>query len=127
MKTTHIFKQITKRVSFCCGKRTALFFESEIPEGETQMSGHVQALAAALCAHAERERLPVAAAELEQLAGTGKGYAFRPHRVRFCALARAVRGKIVLRLSLLCERGRGECFSQEAVQIWSADGAYRLR
>ena len=127
MKNTHIFKQVTRRVALCFGKRTALFFESEIPEGETPMAQHVQALAAALCAYAERERSPVAAAELERLAQSGKGYEFRPHRVRFCARARVVRGKIDLRLSLRYETGKGTCFSQEAVQIWSADGAYRLR
>ena len=127
MNNTQFFKGNKTRTWLRCGTRAALLFESEMLAGDTLMARHLRELERALLAHAEREYLPAAAAELEALASAGRGYDFVPHRLRFCAKARLLRGRVQLELSLQYTGSARAPRVQHAWQIWSADGAYRLR
>ena len=127
MKNTQIWEQNKARIWLRCGTRGALLFESDLPAGSTQMVSHLRELAGALLAYAKQVYLPVARGELEELARVGRGYDFIPHRLQFCATARTVQGRVRLELSLQYQGGTGARLAQRARQIWSADGAYRLR
>lgn len=127
MENKQFSEQIGARRTLRIGTRTALIFESETPAQDTPLARHAQELAKALCEHAAREYLPVAKEELERLAGSGRGYDFTPHRVRFCAVAKPQRGKLYLELSLCHTVGTQVRLLQSAKQIWCADGVYRLK
>ena len=127
MEKTLISETNKVRRTLRCGARTVLVLESELPAGDTPLARHVSEIAKALFAHAEREYLPVASAELARLAKRERGYDFSPHFLRFAVLAHRVRGRIHARMSL-CYVVQGQTqFVQNAEQYWSADGAYRLR
>ena len=127
MEKTLILETKKVRRALRVGARTVLVLESELPTGDTPLSRHADKVAKALFAHAEREHLPVASAELARLAEQGRGYDFSPHSLCFAVLSQRVRGRIRVRVSL-CYTARGQIrFLQNAVQWWSADGEYRLR
>ena len=126
MKNTANFEQIRSRTALCHGSRTVLVFECERPAGDTPMARHAQALAAALQAHAAREYVPRAAAELEKLAMRGQGYAFCRHRVQFCARVMPARTGVYLALSLRYFVGEQCRLAQSVRQHWNAGGTYRL-
>ena len=127
MENTLFSKQIRSRGPLCCGSRAALVFESELPAGDTPLACHLREVAQTLCAHAEREHLPVAAAALTQLSGMGRGYDFSPHRIQFCASVQKQRGSLRVSLSLRHTVGDEVRMAQEAREVWCAAGIYRLK
>lgn len=127
MENKQFSEQIRARRTLRIGTRTAIIFESETPAQDTPPARHAQVLAKVLCEHAAREYLPVAEGELARLAEAGRGYAFLPHHVRFCARIRKVRARMRLELTLRYSVGKEERLVQRNVQIWCASGAYRLK
>ena len=127
MEKTLILETKKVRRTLRCGARTVLMLESELPAGDTPLSRHASEIAKALFAHAEREYLPVASAELARLAEQGRGYDFSPHSLCFAVLACRARGRIRARMTLCYTVKEQTRFLQSAAQCWSADGEYRLR
>ena len=127
MEKTLILETKKVRRALRVGARTVLVLESELPTGDTPLSRHADKVAKALFAHAEREHLPVASAELARLAEQGRGYDFSPHSLCFAVLARRARARMRVQMTL-CYTVKGQThFLQSATQCWSADGEYRLR
>ncbi len=127
MENTPFLKQTKSRVTLRSGSRTALVFESDLPDGDTPLADHLREVSGALCDHAERAYLPVAAAQLAQLASAGHGYDFTPHRVQFRASAQKRRGRVLVLLSLCYTAGDEIRTEQSARQVWCARGNYRLK
>ena len=127
MKNTLNFETNKTRIRLRCGTREVLALEGELPVGETPLACHLRELAQRIFDHAEQAYLPEARGELEQLACAGRGYDFAPHRLQFCAKASPAHGRVRVELSLQYKGGAGVLLAQHARQIWSADGAYRLR
>ncbi|MBO7341688.1 MAG: hypothetical protein J6U87_03300 [Clostridia bacterium] len=109
------------------GTRAVLCFESELPVGECVAVRHAREISAALLSHAEREYLPVAAAELESLVGAGRAFAFSPHKLRFCARIAPAGAGLCLQLSLCYEAGGEVHLSQSAQSLWAAGGNVRCK
>lgn len=127
MRKTPVFTYERERITLRHGARAALVLERECPASDCAAAHHAREIAKRLFAHAEREYLPVAAQELEQLVAAGRGFAFARHRLRFTArLLRAGEG-LCMKLSL-CYTVGSEVRVQQAVQsFWTADGTYRCR
>lgn len=109
------------------GTRAVLCFACEVPAFECVAAHHARELSAALLAHAEREYLPVAIAELEGLVGAGRAFAFSPHKLHFCARLAPVGAGLCLQLSLRYEAGGEERFWQSSKSFWTADGNLRCK
>ena len=99
MENMQFSTQIKTRKALRCGTRAVLILEGESPAGDTPLSCHVRALFETLSEHAAREYLPGAADELQVLSLSGRGYDFLAHRLHFCAVARTVKGRVLLELS----------------------------
>ncbi len=127
MRKAVVFAHETRRVTRRHGARAVLCFESELPVGESVAARHARALSEALLAHAEREYLPVAARELEDLVGAGRGFAFTPHRVVFRARIASEGAGLCMQLSLLYTVGGEVRAAQRTQSFWTADGTYRCR
>lgn len=127
MENTLFSKQCKMRKILRYGTRTALILESEILAGDTPLACHVREISEALWDHAAREYLSVAQGELQALAQAGRGYDFAAHRLRFCAAATPISGRVRLELSLHYIVGGETRLLQGARQIWCAKGIFRLR
>ncbi len=127
MRKAPVFEYERERITLRYGTRAVLCLERELPCWDAVAARHARELSQAIFAHAEREYLPVAAAELEALVLAGRGFAFLPHRVRFTAHITSVGTGLCMKLSL-CHLVGGEVrMAQNARELWTADGAYRRR
>ena len=127
MRKATVFGSKSERTVLFCGTRAVLYFECEVPVGESTLARHADAISKELLAHAERVYLPQAAAELEALAKKGRGFAFSVHRLRFRARALPEGEALCLQLSLRYTVGKDVRFSQSADSLWTADGRARCK
>ena len=127
MKKTLILESIKSHRALCCGGRVALVLEKELPAGDTPLARHAHELAGVLFAHAEQAYLPAVSKELAELAQKGRGYEFSPHRLCFSVFLHRACARVRVELLLRYTVQGQTRFLQNACQLWSADGAFRLR
>ncbi len=109
------------------GGRAVLELRWAEPVGERALEKHFCALCAALVAYAEREILPMAAAELEDAVQNGRGYAFRPHRYSITGACQKRRGHLSVTLRAK-HTGAGEILFERALTMrWRGDGTLQKR
>ena len=116
-----------KQKRFFVGGREVFRMDFELPTGQAPAAKHFLDVVRSLCAHAERELLPLATKSLEEAVYAGQGHRFarRQYRVALAEKPVGKRRRVTVSVTLALHDARGGeqvVYFRVLETLWDAEG-----